>query len=250
MDTSRLPAETRQLWELLADEPLLHGFALIGGTALTLRIGHRLSEDLDFAYLGERLPKQRLIALGKMLSAKGIRLEEIADASAHVDFLDAGLELADYQQNYLARLPQGAVKLSFVCFDPHITSVFSGDESSPLRVATLDEIFKSKALACADRSKTRDWFDLYVLMNQHGFGGADLYRAFVEAGQESKFDLASERLRRGKPSIADEGYANLLPNPPSLEAMRDFFLTMLDRLEVDLSAAAFKARKQTTTNAN
>lgn len=52
MDTGRLPAETRQLWLALMHEPLLRGFVLIGGTALTLRIGHRLSEDLDFAYLG------------------------------------------------------------------------------------------------------------------------------------------------------------------------------------------------------
>lgn len=241
MDTSRLPAETRQLWEALLHEPLLHGFVLIGGTALTLRIGHRLSEDLDFAYLGARLPKLRLNALRQALLAKGIRPEEIPDVIAQDEFLESGLELADYQQNYLAHLPGGSVKLSFVCLDPHVTSLFTGDTSSPLRVATLDEVFKSKVLACADRSKTRDWFDLYVLMNQHGFDGDDLYRTFVETGRENKFDMVSVRLRSGKPSLTDEGYANLLPDPPSLEVMHKFFSAMLDRLEVDLSSAAFKS---------
>lgn len=240
MDTSKLPTETRQLWAVLMHEPLLHGFTLIGGTALTLRIGHRLSEDLDFAYLGARLPKRSLQALKQHLNTKGIRLEEIPDVLAQQTFLDTGLELADYQQNYLAEAPSGTVKLSFVCFDPHVTGLFAGDESSPLRVATLDEVFKSKVLACAERSKTRDWFDLYLLMNHYGFDGEDLYRTFVEAASEHKFDIASVRLRSGKPSLADEGYANLLPEPPSLEVMRDFFVAMLDQLETNLSLAAFR----------
>jgi len=244
MDTSRLPAETRQLWLALMHEPLLRGFVLIGGTALTLRIGHRLSEDLDFAFLGTKLPRQRLTMLRQVLLAKGVRLEEILDVTAQESFLDAGLELADFQQNYLAHLPEGSVKLSFVCFDRHITTLLAGNEASMLRVATLDEAFKTKALTCADRSKTRDWFDLYVLMNQHGFDGEDLYRAFVEASRENVFDIAGVRLRSGKPSLTDEGYVNLLPDPPSLETMRDFFVATLDRLEVDLSTAAFKTRRR------
>jgi len=240
MDTSRLPTETRQLWEALHHEPLLHGFVLIGGTALALRIGHRLSEDLDFAYLGARLPKQRLNVLKEALLEQGIQLEEITDVVTQEEFLVTGLALADYQQNYLAHLPQGSVKLSFVCLDPHVTGLFAGDVSTPLRVASLDEVFKSKVFACASRSKTRDWFDLYVLMNQFGFDGEDLYRTLVETARENTFDMISMRLRSGKPSLADEGYATLLQDPPSLEVMRDFFNAMLDRLEVDLSSAAFK----------
>lgn len=244
MDTSRLPAETRQLWLALMHEPLLRGFVLIGGTALTLRIGHRLSEDLDFAFLGTKLPRQRLTMLRQVLLAQGIQLEEILDVAAQESFVDAGLELADFQQNYLAHLPEGSVKLSFVCFDRHITTLLAGNEASMLRVATLDEGFKTKALTCADRSKTRDWFDLYVLMNGYGFDGEDLYRAFVEAGRENVFDIASMRLRSGKPSLTDEGYVNLLPDPPSLETMHDFFVATLDRLEVDLSMVAFKTRRR------
>lgn len=244
MDTGRLPAETRQLWLALMHEPLLRGFVLIGGTALTLRIGHRLSEDLDFAYLGVTLPTQRLALLKKVLSTKGIRLEPIQDSVAQNAFMDAGLDLADYQQNYLAHLPQGAVKLSFVCFDPHVTALLGGNDASMLRVATLDEAFKTKVLAAADRSKTRDWFDLYVLMSRHGYDGEDFYRVFVEAGREGVFDIANMRLRSGKPSLTDEGYVNLLDDPPSLQMMQNFFVAMLDQLEVDLSKAAFMARKR------
>ena len=243
MDIGRLPADTRRLWERLRQEPLLRGFVLIGGTALTLRIGHRISEDLDFAYLDAALPRQRLALLVKNLRSDGIKLEPNQDVAAQDDFIDAGLELDDFQQNYLAHLPEGIVKLSFVRFDNDLTRMLDGNEESALRVATLDEAFKTKAIACADRSKTRDWFDLYVLMTQHGFDGEDFHRAFVGADRGSGFDIASMRLRSGKPSLTDEGYTNLLENPPSLEEIRDYFADVLDQLEVDLSTAAFRTQR-------
>lgn len=35
MDIEKLPRDTRRIWERLRQEPLLNGFILIGGTALT-----------------------------------------------------------------------------------------------------------------------------------------------------------------------------------------------------------------------
>ena len=42
-----MPSETADLFTKLRGNPLLHPFFLIGGTALSLHIGHRVSEDLD-----------------------------------------------------------------------------------------------------------------------------------------------------------------------------------------------------------
>ena len=62
-----LRPETEKLWNYLRTSEALAGFVLIGGTALTLHIQHRLSEDLDFVFLdgtnGVRLPRTRLNAL-------------------------------------------------------------------------------------------------------------------------------------------------------------------------------------------
>ena len=185
----KLPPETLALWERLRRDKLLAGFVLIGGTALALRIAHRISEDLDFAYLGPQLPQRLLKKLVATLRSEGIALEAHPDVAAQEDFIDAGLDLADYQQNYLARLPTGTVKLSFVRFENAQTRLLAGDASAALRIASLDEIFRLKALACSERSKTRDWYDLYLLMTQHGYAGDDFYRAFVLAGRESNFDL-------------------------------------------------------------
>ena len=127
MDTSRLPTETCQLWQMLLHEPLLQGFVPIGGTALSLRIGYRISEDLDFAYLRAMLLKQRLNVLKELLLEKGIQLEEIPVVVTQEEFLESGMELVNYQQNYLAHLPEGSVKQSFVCLDPHVTVLLAGE---------------------------------------------------------------------------------------------------------------------------
>jgi predicted nucleotidyltransferase component of viral defense system len=243
MDTCKLLPETRRLWERLRQEPLVKGFVLIGGTALTLRIGHRVSEDLDFAYLGLMLPKQRLRLLARYLQGHGIALVPNQDTAVQEEFINAGLDLDDSQQNYLARMTEGTVKVSFVRFENNLAKMLEGNEESALRVATLDEIFKTKVIACAERSKTRDWFDLYLLMTQHGYSGEDFHRAFVDGGNEYAFDIASMRLRSGTPSQTDEGYASLMDKAPSPEEMRNFFVGMLDQLEVDLSRSAFKSSR-------
>ncbi len=239
-----LRPDTAALWRALEDEPLLNGFVLIGGTALALRIGHRISEDLDLAYLGPSLPKPRIKALIRKLEAKGFRLQPNQNIVAEQDFIDAGLALEDSQQDYLAEGALGQVKLSFVRLENAMTAVFSGDAQSPLRIATLDEIFASKTLVSAERSKTRDWFDLYVLLTQHGYSMLDFHRVFMQSHNPNGFDIASARLRRCMPSIADEGYLQLASTAPSLDELRTFFSAQLDALEIEVSRKAFKRKSE------
>jgi hypothetical protein len=238
MDTGKLRPDTRHLWEQLDGDPLLCGFVLIGGTALAMRIGHRVSEDLDFAYLGDLLPKQRLRQLGEALRNDGLHFELNQDVLAEQEFIDSGLLLEDHQQNYLA---DGSLKVSFVRLDNATTCLLSGNSSTPLRVATLDEIFKTKALVCRERSKTRDWFDLFILMTRHGYAMTDFYRTYEEADCVRSFDTATLRLRSCTPSIADEGYLHLMDNAPTLGEIREFFNRVLDKFEVEMSRTAFKA---------
>lgn len=48
MFTDVLPSNTASTLTKLRDKSFLSNFYLSGGTALTLQIGHRESEDLDF----------------------------------------------------------------------------------------------------------------------------------------------------------------------------------------------------------
>jgi hypothetical protein len=58
-----LPPDTERIWSYLKEQAGLAGFILVGGSALALRISHRLSEDLDFAWIESRLPLARLEAI-------------------------------------------------------------------------------------------------------------------------------------------------------------------------------------------
>lgn len=239
MATNKLSPKLSALWARLADEPRLVGFVLIGGTALAMRIAHRVSEDLDFAYLGLSLPRTRISALMDSLQRTGFTVQASQNVADEQDFLDAGLALAEHQQNFVI---DGEIKLSLVRFDNSTTRCLAGTAESPLRIASLDEIFRTKSLVCAQRSKTRDWFDLYILMTHHGFNASDMHRAFADSGCASMFDLAAQRLRQCKPTKTDEGYLHLIKPAPSLTKLRNFFSQALDQLEIDLSRAAFKAK--------
>ena len=46
--------------------------------------------------------------------------------------------------------------------------------------------------------------------------------------------------------LNDEGYAHLLPNPPTLKEMKAHFIAQRDRLEIQLAAEAAR-RRQTTS---
>lgn len=235
-----LRPDTDRLWSFLRDRPELAGFVLVGGTALTLRIGHRLSEDLDFMCGGVRLPTHRLDELVRAAGKSGFRFEENDDPTALDEFVNAGMELHDYQRDYLV---DGKVKVSFFTADEPHARVVRTDPEAPLRVASLDEIFKSKSLVTASRSKSRDAFDLFVLMRDHGFVIGDYLTAFHDAGVPMNWETGLARLRAGRFSASDEGFDPLIENPPSLEEMTQFFHDQRDRLEADIAESSRRLPK-------
>ena len=235
-----LPPETEKVWDFLKAQPALGGFVLIGGSALALRISHRRSEDLDIAFLNTHLPRARLEALQRIAAQAGVDFQRTDDEATLQEFALAGLELHDYQQNFIVN---GAVKVSFFVPDATLAKVLAVSREPSVRMATLDELFKSKCLVSALRSKTRDWVDLYVLMREHGFSMRDFLAAFREAGIEDQCDSALSRLCSGLPQRDDEGYAHLLADPPSLEEMKTFFKTQRDALEIEAAQEVLRRRR-------
>ena len=172
-----------------------------------------------------KLPKPQVSALVKHLAALNVQLVLEQNPLDEEEFFDSGLDLSDYQQNFLASHDgQGSVKVSLVCFDPPMTDFLRGLPADPLRVATLGEIFETKAWLCSERSKTRDWIDLFTLIKQHGYTFDDVYAVFRRVGRLAAFNNASSRLRSCKPGAADEGYLPLLAHAsngaPTLGACR------------------------------
>jgi len=228
-----LPPKTEAVWNFLKEQPALAGFVLIGGSALALQLQHRVSEDLDLVFPGERLPRPRLDALGRSAAAQGVKLERQDDEAALREFADGGLDLHDYQQDFLAN---HAVKVSFFAPDAPLQKLLGSAPEAKVRVGTLSEVFKANCLVSALRSKTRDWLDLYLLLRDHGFTIADYVAAFQEAGAESQCDIGLSRLCSGHPQRDDEGYHHLLQNPPTLEQMTEFFRQRRDQFEIQAAA--------------
>ena len=231
----QLREDTARVWAFLRGHPALTGFVLVGGTALALHIEHRQSEDLDFGFGALRLPRARIEALRLAAREHGIAFVANDEPNAVEEFINSGMDLNDYQQNYLAA---ETVKVTFFCPDPEVLVHIAPGAAHGPRVATLDEIFAMKCLVSADRSKSRDWFDLYTLMRDHGYTSAQFEGVFFTSKVPQKMEIALTRLCSGRPHQLDEGYESLLENPPSLTQMSEFFLQVAD----EARAAAAKRR--------
>ena len=238
-----LPPATEKVWNFLREQPALAGFVLAGGSALALIIRHRHSEDLDLAYPGLKLPRQRLDVLCSLAREAGFDFQHNDSEAAVQEFALGGMELHDYQQDFLVN---GVVKVSFFTPDQALRRVLGGQAEGKVRVASLAELFKAKCLVSAVRSKTRDWLDLYLLMRDHGFSIRDYQAAFQEAGNRGQCDIGLARLCSGVPQRDDEGYVHLLANAPKLDEIIVFFRAQRDKLEVESAAeAARRSAKKT-----
>jgi len=200
-----------------------------------MRIGHRLSEDLDFVWTGLHLPRKRLETLIREAEEAGFSLVAKDDPAAVEEFEIAGMDLHDYQQDFLVN---GRVKVTFFTADSSLSKILPEATGSPCRIASLRELFDSKALVSASRSKSRDWYDLYILMKDHGFTLSDYAAAFARAGHILQYESGLARLCSGVPQRDDEGFEELVTPAPGIEELAVFFRERRDAYEIALAAEA------------
>jgi hypothetical protein len=235
VDSSSLSPDTARLWLWLKDQPALAGLTLVGGTALALHLRHRISEDLDFVTTHPKLPVSQIAALRRLALESGFSWTENDDPSAIDEFATAGMELRDYQQDYVVN---GTVKLTFFTADEALSRLLVDSRD---QVASLAVLFDSKAILTASRSRSRDWLDLYLLMSRHGFTSQDYLLAFEKAGIPAHWEYSLNRISSGRLPAHDPGYSHLLASPPSLEEIVAHFSSLRDSIEAE------KARKRLST---
>lgn len=236
-----LRPDTERLWRFLQRQSGLGGFVLVGGTALSMHLDHRISEDLDFMIPAARLPRHAIDGLKRLSHASGFNFVPNDSPEGLAEFEDTGMDYHDYQQDYVVG---GSVKLTLVAPDPEVKVLLRAGAPDGPRVASLEEIFRLKCIACANRSKTRDWLDMYVLLQRGFFQPLDIYRTFELAGVPAKFDIAMARMCSGKVGLLDEGYESLLSEPPSVADMQAYFKFLRDDIEADV--ARLKALERMT----
>jgi predicted nucleotidyltransferase component of viral defense system len=227
-----LRPDTEQLWDYLRENRALRGFVLVGGTALSMHLHHRISEDLDFMIPQTRLPRRQIEGLRRMAREAGFPFVPNDSIDGVREFEDTGMDYWDYMQDYVVG---GTVKLTLVAPDPEVSALLLPGLDDRPRLATLHEIFKLKCIACANRTKSRDWLDMYVLLTGNYFKPADFYAAFEEAGVPMKFDIAMQRMCKDSIPESDEGYDTLLPDPPTIAQMQEYFIALKERIEEDVA---------------
>jgi len=168
-----LRPEALNLYRALSSAEELEGLTLIGGTALALQIGHRFSLDFDFATFEEQLPTRKIDALVARLKAEGHTINLITDAamiSQHK--INTGSDLLKQVRDYV----MDGVKVTF--FAHGRTQKQRAHYSQAEKVTTegqhfsilgLDALKTAKTLVLADRVRSRDLFDLMVLMQTYGY---------------------------------------------------------------------------------
>jgi len=141
-----LPPPQQRLWPELAQVP--RHFVLYGGTALALRLGHRVSVDFDF-FSGKSFDPQKLLS----------DLPPLAGAKV----------LQNVSQTLTVAVDRGGtVKLSFFGGLP-LGRVGQPDQTADgvMFVASLLDLAGTKAAVVTQRAEAKDYIDLLTLAD-HG----------------------------------------------------------------------------------
>lgn len=230
-----MPRATAEMFLRLQHEPLLQPFVLIGGTALALHLGHRLSEDLDFLCADLRLPRGNLRALVLKLQEDGHSIAERDNVESFFEFQIAGMDLHDYSQTMQI---DDAVSVTFFTGDEDHVKVLESvpAERTGPRVASLPELCALKALVARRRSTSRDWLDLYLLERDYGYSLSDWRRTYEKAGlKDHDFENALGRICSGRVRPDDALFDSLLPNPPTIEEIAEHFRARRVEYEIEAS---------------
>jgi predicted nucleotidyltransferase component of viral defense system len=165
-----LSESAKQIIDPLSKLEFLKDYQLIGGTALSLQIKHRLSEDLDFCqWIPTKSVKYALDA--NQIHAELKKLFGKVDMN-HIDF---------YQVNFLVIQPE--IRITFYHTD------LKKPDTNPLHLcgniymATKEVLGGSKLYVITQRNEIRDYYDIYVLLKE---GHATLDDILVQAQSLSR----------------------------------------------------------------
>ena len=157
----KLPPAQQLLWPLLKDVP--PDFVLYGGTALALRFGHRDSADFDF--FSNTFPEKNLEALLASPFAAG-RLSSFKKRENIQGQIDLTLKI---NAPGLRREIDRIVKLTFLTNRMMLPGCLAEPDVSSgngVKVASLQDLFATKVLAAASRTKTEDFVDIVELIKR------------------------------------------------------------------------------------
>lgn len=154
--------ETLQLLKRLHEIDYLNDFRLVGGTALALQIGHRLSIDLDLFVFSEL---------------------DVAPILDQIDSLGK-IEIINHTSKVLTLFIDD-IKIDFVSYQYDFLKPIEVVEN--IRLASIEDIAAMKLSAIANRGAKKDFIDLFFLLKT--FSLAQIFEYY-----HAKFPTASDFL--------------------------------------------------------
>ena len=129
-------------------------FRLVGGTSLSLRYGHRISDDID------------LFTDAEYGSIDFQLLQEILRREFPYCQGDCG-EIVSFGTSYLVgNSKEDNVKLDLFYTDPFIRPM---EQIESIRMASLDDIVTMKMDVMSRGGRKKDFWDLHILRNKYTF---------------------------------------------------------------------------------
>jgi predicted nucleotidyltransferase component of viral defense system len=180
---SAVSSEALELLREVHGLPTLNKFYLVGGTALALRYGHRISVDLDFF------------------------TDKEFDTSSLIDTLKEKFTIRVLSQakNSLT-LDLRSVKTDFIRHNyPLLNPVAKTDE---IKMASVEDIAAMKLNSTVNRGSKKDFYDIYELLNH--FTLQELISFYT-----SKYDFSSQLIVLKSLVYFDD--AELEPDPVSVK---------------------------------
>jgi len=229
-----MPTKTRQVFDRLAINPALKDFVLVGGTALSIQIGHRLSEDLDFCLFAESMVSDALDATVRDL-AKHHQIVLMTPGSKITQAKINGIDLLQQSRDYL----MDGVKVTFFARNDVAYQYFSGLDKVEAKgvvfpIMAARSIFAMKAWLLQKRIKSRDLFDLMQLVES---GFVPFHSIFDEARLADVAIYSEEMIKNALmgviPTAADdEGFASI-GLEVTLDQIYQFFKEQVDQYEIE-----------------
>jgi hypothetical protein len=156
-----LPPAQQQLWPKLRPAAEL-GFALYGGTAIALRLGHRTSVDFDF-FSEKPLDRAAIQAAFPFLVKSTVLQDQQNTLTVNVASADSAHEFV--KVSFFGTIGFGRVG------EPDVT------EDGVLHVASLDDLMATKAKVILQRAEAKDYRDIAAMVS----AGVSLSRGLAAA---------------------------------------------------------------------
>ncbi|KHG32857.1 MULTISPECIES: nucleotidyl transferase AbiEii/AbiGii toxin family protein [Sulfurospirillum] len=136
-----LPKTKEVLLQIVKSCDFLDKYVLVGGSALTLHLCHRKSEDLDFFTYDDVFDKEKIFFFIKSFEQKEI----INQTNEQIDVLLDGVKVTFFNAKWSFLKPIMKQKLN---------------------IASIEQIAAMKVNVLFLRAKYRDYYDLYFLVKE------------------------------------------------------------------------------------